>query len=106
MFEVNLTPEATSALLVLAYLLGVATRVLWPYAVAYLTEPQKFDWEKAKAQIIAAFVGLVGIVLTQLTGEGFVTSLGALGFVGAFTSGYAVSSIGRQVAKTAALRNR
>jgi hypothetical protein len=104
MFEVSLTPEATSAFLVLAYLFGVALRILWPYAVARMVEPQDFDWQKAKGQIVAAAVGLVGIVVAEVTGEGFVAGLGALGFVGAVISGYGLTAIGRQTQKTADLR--
>ena len=106
MFEVSLTPEAQAVLLVLAYLLGVAARLVVPYAIAYITEPQKFDWGKAKGQIVAAGVGLIGVILSGMLKEGFVEGLGALGFVGTFVAGYGAAAVGRATAKAADIRKK
>jgi len=104
MFDVSLTPQATAAILVGAYLLGVVARLFVPYAVAYVTEPQSFDWGKAKGQLIAAGLGLVGVVVSGMLKEGFVEGLGALGFVGTFVAGFGAAAVGRATAKVADLR--
>lgn len=106
MFDVSLTPEATSVLLVVVYLLGVGARIVWPYAVAYLTKPQSFVWEKAKGQMISAAVGLVTVILSGMIEPGFVETLGAAGWVGAFVAGYGAAAVGRQAKKTLDLRNK
>lgn len=104
MFEVSLTPQAAAAILVGAYLLGVAARLFVPYAIAYVTEPQSFDWSKAKGQIVAAGLGLIGVVVSGMLREGFVEGLGALGFVGTFVAGFGAAAVGRATAKAADLR--
>jgi hypothetical protein len=106
MFELSLTPQAQALLLVAAYLLGVVARLFVPYAIAYVTEPQSFDWAKAKGQLIAAAVGLVGVVVSGMLKEGFVEGLGALGFVGTFVAGYGAAAVGRATAKAADIRKK
>lgn len=106
MFEVSLTPQAQAVLLVGLYLLGVVARLVVPYAVAYVTESQPFDWGKAKGQLIAAGLGLVGVVVSGMLREGFVEGLGALGFVGTFIAGYGAAAVGRMTAKAADLRKK
>lgn len=100
----ELSPQAVNVLLILAYLGGVIARIAWPYALAYLKEPQKFDWSLAKGQIIGAVVGLAGIFLSTVSAEGFVASLGALGYVGAFIAGFGAAAFGREGQKTAGIR--
>jgi len=106
MFGINLSPEAANALLIAAYLVGVAGRILWPYIIAYVTEPQAFDWNMAKGQMIAAAVGLAGIVFQAMTKADFMTTLGALGYAGAIIAGYGLASVGRETQKTVALRGQ
>jgi len=104
MLEVSLTPQAQAFLLVAIYLLGAATRVVWPFAVAYLTEPQSFDWGKAKSQIVGTAVGLIGILLSGVFSQGFVEGLLVAGIAGSFIAGYGAASVGRGIAKTVDLR--
>ena len=92
----QLTPEAITALLVVAYLLGVALRIIWPFALAYFRDGAKFDVNYIIGQVIAAIIGLFGVMASA----DFVQSLGAVGFFGAFVAGYGAASIGRESQKT------
>ena len=104
--NIQISPELMDALFVVVYLLGVGMRIAWPFAIAYMTQPVDFDWEKVKGQIIGAAIGLVGIVLASMVQEGFVAGLSVIGYVGAFIAGYSAASIGRNGQKTAALRGK
>jgi hypothetical protein len=92
----QITPEATTAFLVGSYLFGVTLRVLWPFILAYLNEGVKFDWRYAIGQVVAAVIGLFGV----MAAEGFVVELGLLGFFGAFVLGFGAASVGRNGQKT------
>ena len=104
--DIQISPELANALLVTVYLLGVSVRIAWPFAIAYMTEPIDFDWQKVKGQIVGAAIGLVGVVLAGMVQEGFVVGLGIAGYVGTFIAGYSAASIGRNGQKTIALRGK
>jgi len=56
--------------------------------------------------MIAAAVGLAGIVFQAMTKADFMTTLGALGYAGAIIAGYGLASVGRETQKTVALRGQ
>lgn len=92
----QLTPEAVTAFLVLAYLVGVSVRVIWPYALAYFQDGTPFNGRMIVGQILAALIGLLGIIAA----DDFVASLGLIGFFGSFVAGFGAASVGRNTQKT------
>jgi len=103
---VELTPQAANAILALLYILGVVSRVVWPYALAYFQEPQSFDFEKVKGQVIAAIAGLVFAALSGgITQLDLVGSFGVAGYLAAFVAGFGVASAGREGQKTLDVRS-
>jgi len=88
--------EAETALLVGLYLLGAVARIVWPYLLAYLQDEVSFDIKFIIGQVVAAIIGLFGI----MAAKDFVGDLGAVGFFSAFVLGYGAASIGRDSQKT------
>jgi len=102
----ELTPQMINVLLALSYILGVVARVLWPYMLAYFKEPQSFDFEKVKGQVIAAFAGLIFAALTSGTAQiDLVGSFGVAGYLAAFVAGFGVAAVGREGQKTLDVRS-
>jgi len=96
MFGLDLSPEVTKVLLVVAYLIGVSLRVFWPYLLAYLQDGVKFDWKFVVGQLIGAVIGLFGV----MSGAEFLGDLGTLGFFGAMVAGFGAAAIGRESQKS------
>lgn len=98
----EMTPQLMNVLLALSYVLGVVARVVWPYALAYLNEPQAFDFSKAKGQIVAALAGLVFAAISGGVAQiDLVASFGVAGYLAAFVAGFGVAAFGRETQKTA-----
>jgi len=94
--EINLTPDQLATLSLVAYLVGAATRVLWPYVLERSRTGAAFDWHYVIGQ---ASVTVGGFVLL-LANPGTVESLGSLGILGGLAGGFAAASIGRNGQKT------
>lgn len=94
--NLQINPEAEAGFLVLLYLAGVAVRVIWPYALAFFSEGTKFDWRMITGQILAAVIGLFGV----LAAPDFLSQLGVVGYFGAFVAGFGAAAIGRNGQKT------
>jgi hypothetical protein len=86
----------TAAILVGLYLLGVASRIVWPFALAYLQDGARFDYRYIIGQVVAGFVGLV----PMLASADLLTDLGVAGLFGSFAAGFGAGSIGRTAQKT------
>jgi len=94
--DLGLTLAAINGFLILAYVGGVALRVVWPYALKYFETGEPFDFHYLFGQIIAALIGLLGV----MSQSAFLGDLGAIGYFGAFVAGYGASSMGRESQKT------
>ena len=94
--DFQFTPEMQSALLVVSYLLGVIIRVVWPYALKYFREGALFNWNMITGEILAAIIGLFGV----LAAPDFIMELGPLGYFGAFVAGFGAAALGRNGQKT------
>lgn len=94
--DFQFTLEMKEGLLVATYLLGVAIRVIWPYALKYFREGATFNWRMITGEILAAVIGLFGI----LAAPDFIIELGLLGYFGAFVAGFGAAALGRNSQKT------
>lgn len=81
---------------VIAYILGVGLRVMWPYLMAYLQDGVAFDVRYVVSQIVSALIGVVPI----LAFSDLVEQLSALGWLAAFGMGYGWAELGREAQKT------
>lgn len=82
---------------VVAFVIGVVARIVLPYLVSYLQDQRPFDARYLIAQVIAAFIALVGMwafnidaALAELTGATIPL---------AFVMGWFVSDVGREAQK-------
>ncbi len=85
------------ALPYVAFLLGLIGRVLIPYFLEKLREPNplKFDWVYVRGQIAGAIITLI----PTLAGGEILAQIGALGWAAAFALAYFGADIGRGIQK-------
>ncbi len=79
-----------------AYFVGTAFGVLWPYLRVYLETGTPFDWGKVKGKVLVA---LLGVLLMPTLGQ-TLEALGGLGWVVAFGMGVAATTVGHEAQKT------
>jgi hypothetical protein len=84
------------AFLVFFYLAGVALRITWPYALAWIQHRAPFDYRYAIGQVLIALIAL----LPTFAASDFLVQLGALGYLGAMLAGYGAAAVGRSTQRT------
>ena len=82
----------------IAYFIGAAVGVFYPYLRKYLENGEPFDWRKAAGKAIAAVLGLLIVPSIAATLE----ALAGLGWVVAFGMGLAATTIGHEAQRTPA----
>lgn len=79
-----------------AYFVGVAVSIGFPYFLAWLEKGEPFDWRQNVGRFLTAMVGLVPVLATTE----FTQQLGSWSYVAALAAGLAFSQIGRMAQKT------
>lgn len=82
--------------LIVAYIGGVITSIVWPYLLAWVEKKEPFDWRMNIGRILTSLMG----ALPLLANPDWLAGLGAMSYVAAFVYGLGASEIGRAVQKT------
>lgn len=84
------------AWLIVAYVGGVTTSIVWPYLLAWIENKEPFDWRMNAGRILAAVMAS----LPLFASPDFLAQLGGMSYLAAFLYGMAASQLGRITQKT------
>lgn len=76
------------------YCIGVVARVVIPFLISYLETQEPFDWRYVVGQIVAAFVGVLALVLADEAG--LIEMFSTVSPFMALALGYFAADVGRE----------